>query len=54
MSLGKENLTDLFSVIIPKVKNAIKIENMSEEEIASYKPKELEVKVYLDFDQTII
>ncbi len=51
VSLGKENLTDLFSVIIPKVKNAIKIENMSEEEIASYKPKELEVKVYLDFDQ---
>ncbi len=51
VSLGKEDLTDLFSIIIPKVKNAIKIENMLEEEIENYKPKELEVKVYLDFDQ---
>lgn len=49
--LGKEELTELFSVIIPKVKNAIVIKNMSEEEIEPYKPKELEVKVYLDFDQ---
>jgi hypothetical protein len=49
--LGKEELTQLFSVIIPKVKNAITIENMAEEEIEQYKPKELETKVYLDFDK---
>ncbi len=49
--LGKEELNDLFSIIIPKVKKAIIIENMSEEEIKQYKPKELEVKVYLDFDE---
>ncbi len=49
--LGKEELTDLFSVVIPKVKEAIVIENMAEEELDSYKPKELEIKIYLDFDK---
>lgn len=49
--LGKEELAPLFSVIIPKVKNAIVMENISEEEMEQYKPKKLEVKVYLDFDE---
>ncbi len=49
--LGKEELTQLFSIVIPKVKNAIIIENMTQEEIEQYKPKELEVKVFLDFDK---
>ena len=49
--LGKEQLSQLFSVILPKVKNAINIENISEEEIEKYQPKELEVEVYLDFDE---
>ena len=49
--LGKQELAQLFSVIIPKVKNAIVMENISEEEIEPYKPKKLEVKVYLDFDE---
>lgn len=49
--LGKEELTQLFSIVIPKVKNAIVIENMTEEEIEPYKPKELQVIVYLDFDK---
>ena len=49
--LGKEELSQLFSVIIPKVKNAIKLENISEEEIEKYRPKTLITKVYLDFDK---
>lgn len=49
--LGKEQLSELFSVILPKVKDAIIIENMSKEEIEQYKPKELLVKVFLDFDK---
>ena len=49
--LGKEELPQLFSVLIPKVKKAIVIENIPEEEIDEYKPKELEVKVFLDYDQ---
>ena len=51
LSLGTEELTQLFSIILPKVKNAIKIENISEEEIEKYKPKKLAVKVFLDFDK---
>ena len=50
VKLGKEELSQLFSVIIPKVKSAIKIENISEEEIEKYKPQILITKVYLDFD----
>lgn len=49
--LGKEELTSLFSIIMPKVNNAIIMGNVTEEEIAPYKPKELEVKVYLDYDK---
>lgn len=49
--LGKEELSQLFSIVLPKVKNAITIQNMTEKEIEQYKPKELIVKVYLDFDE---
>ena len=49
--LGEEELTQLFSIIMPKVKNAIKIENLTEAEIEKYKPKELIIKMYLDFDE---
>lgn len=49
--LGKEELSQLFSIVLPKVKNAITIQNMTEKEIEQYKPKELVVKVYLDFDE---
>lgn len=49
--LGKEELTQLFSIVIPKVKDAIIMENISEEEIEQYKPQKLEAKLYLDFDK---
>ncbi len=49
--LGKEQLGDLFSIVIPKAKEAITFENMTEEEMEPYKPKELLVKVFLDFDK---
>ena len=51
LTLGEEELSQLFSVIIPKVKNAIKFENISEQDIEKYKPKKLVVKVFLDFDE---
>ena len=51
IEFGKEELTEFFSVVMPKVKDAIKIEGLSEEEIEKYKPKELVVKVFLDFDK---
>ena len=46
-----KEIPEFFSIIMPKVKNGIKLENISEEEIEKYKPKPLEVKVYLDFDK---
>ena len=49
--LEKDDLKQLFSIIVPKVKNAIQLGNVSEEEIEIYKPKKLISKVYLDFDE---
>ena len=51
LKLGKEDLTQLFSVVIPRVKDAIEIEDIPENEIQKYKPKKLIVKLFLDFDQ---
>ena len=51
VKLGESELTDLFSVIVPKVKDAIIFENISKEEIEKYQPKELVIKVFLDFDK---
>lgn len=51
VKLGKNELTDLFSIIVPKVKDAIIFENISKEEIEKYQPKELVIKVFLDFDR---
>ena len=50
VGLGKEELSQLFSIIIPKVKNAINLDDIPEEEIEKYKPQTLITKVYLDFD----
>ena len=49
--LGEEQLKEFFSIIMPKVKNSIKIKDIDEEKIERYKPKELIVKVFLDFDK---
>ena len=51
VTFGKEELSQLFSIIIPKVKNAINVEGVPKEEIEKYKPKELGVKVFLDYDK---
>ena len=51
LTLGKEDLSQLFSIIIPKVKNAVKLEGIDEKEIEQYKPKKLAVKVFLDFNE---
>ncbi|MEG1009976.1 MAG: SNF2 helicase associated domain-containing protein, partial [Clostridia bacterium] len=51
VELGQEELKDLFSIVLPKVKNAIRIEDITKQEIEKYKPKELITKVYLDFNK---
>ena len=51
ISLGKDELGELFSVVLSKVKNAIKIEPELLEEIKEYEPEKLGVKVFLDYDK---
>ena len=51
IEFSKNELSDFFSVVMPKVKNAIVTKNISEEELEKYKPKELIVKMYLDFNE---
>ena len=49
--LGKKEIGDLFSIVLPKVKNAIKIEEKLKKEVEEYIPEKLRVKVFLDFDK---
>lgn len=46
----KEELSNLFSIVFPKVKDRIETNNLSQEEIEKYVPKDLFVKLYLDYD----
>lgn len=48
--LGKEKLPELFSIIMPKVGKSIKYDKV-EDEIKKYMPKQLDVKVFFDFDK---
>lgn len=50
LDLAQEDLKDLYSIIMPRVGNCVKLKNINEEEIEQYKPKNLGVKVFLDFD----
>ena len=50
LELSKEDLKDLYSILMPRVGNCIELGNIKEEEIEQYKPKKLGVKVFLDFD----
>lgn len=49
--LGEEQLKEFFSIVMPRVSSSIKIKGIDEEKIEKYKPKELQVKVFLDFDK---
>ena len=49
--LNKNQLGDLFSVVIPRVKNAVVIEEKIAEEVKEYQPENLGVKVFLDFNE---
>ena len=50
-NLGTNELSKLFSIVMPKVKNNIVIKGIKEDELEKYKPDELIVKLYLDFDK---
>ena len=48
---GKEQLPELFSVVLPRMKNGIVFEGIDENQIEKYRPKKLGVKMFLDFDE---
>ena len=48
---GTEQLPELFSVILPRIKDGIEFKDINEDEIEKYKPKKLVVKMFLDFDE---
>ena len=51
LDLRKQDFKELYSVVMPKVGKCIKLKNIDEKEIEEYKPKNLGVKIYLDFDE---
>lgn len=55
IALPKEEITELFSIVFPKIRNNLQINKLKEEDIEKYIPKELFVKLYLDYnDQNCI
>ena len=52
LEMAGEDLKDLYSVLMPRVGNCIKLGNIDETEIAEFKPKNLGVKVFLDYDKS--
>lgn len=51
IKLRKDELSTLFSVVFPKVKKSFKYDKLNLEEVEKYIPKELYVKLYLDYDK---
>lgn len=49
--LDKKQIPELFSIVMPKIKNKITMEETVEKEIEKYRPEKLQVKVFLDFDE---
>ena len=48
---GQEQLPELFSVILPKLKDALEFKEIDRTKIEKYKPQKLIVKIFLDFDE---
>ena len=51
LDLEKEDLQELYGVMMPQVDNCIKLKGIDEKEVEEYKPKKLGVKMYLDYDK---
>ena len=51
IKLQKDELSTFFSVVYPKVRNAINYDRLDKDEIERVIPKELYVKVFLDYDK---
>ncbi len=47
----KSNFSEFYSLIIPTMKSCVELNNINEEELEKYIPKQLKVKVFLDIDK---
>ncbi len=45
----KEEYADFYSLVLPQIKNRVNTDEVNQDELEKYKPKELKVKVYLDY-----
>lgn len=45
----KEEYADFYSLVLPKIKSRVNTDEVDQDELEKYKPKELKVKVYLDY-----
>lgn len=51
IKFSREYMPQLFSIVLPKVKNDIKLDKIDEQEIEKYMPQKLGVKVFLEFNK---
>ena len=51
ITFPKQELSQLFSVVFPKVRDKIQTKGLNPEEIEKYIPKELYVKLFLDYNE---
>lgn len=48
---NENNLRNFFAIVVPKIKDNFEIENIDKEQIEKYMPKDLYVKIYLDYNE---
>ena len=51
VKFSKNDLNSFFSIVYPLAKDYINLDNLSLEDVQKFVPKDLEVKVYLDYDK---
>lgn len=48
---NENNLRNFFAIVVPKIKDNFEIENIDKEQIEKFMPKDLYVKIYLDYNE---
>lgn len=48
---NENNLRNFFAIVVPKIKDNFEIENIDKEQIEKYMPKDLYVKIFLDYNE---
>ena len=51
IEFNKSELSSVFSMVVPKVKDNIKVDKINKEVVEKYIPRDLNTKIYLDYDE---